>query len=218
MSVDINEVGLLDWRRRVFELYARIRRSTAPGEAWHEWREERDRLFRQHPQSPLPPGDRSAFAGLPYFDYDPGLRVMGTLAPTDRDRIEIATSGKAPYSFVRFARAAFELLGESQALSLFWLEGYGGGAFLSFRDETSGDTTYGAGRYLIDTVKGSDLGTEDDRLVLDFNFAYNPSCSYDPRWVCPLAPPENRLTVPVEAGEKKAVERAEGTPEDAMRA
>ena len=67
---------------------------------------------------------------------------------------------------------------------------------------TSGKTTYGAGRYVLDTVKGSDLGGLEGTLVLDFNFSYNPSCSYDPRWDCPLAPPPNWLKVPVEAGER----------------
>ena len=82
------------------------------------------------------------------------------------------------------------------------LDGYGGGVFLSFADATSGTETYGACRYLLDTVKGSDLGEHGGRLVLDFNFAYNPSCAYDPRWVCPLAPPGNRLAIPVRAGER----------------
>ncbi len=73
--------------------------------------------------------------------------------------------------------------------------------FIPFRDATSGQTTYGGGRYLLDTAKGADLGTNGDALVLDFNFAYHPSCHYDPQWVCPLAPPPNRLAVPIEAGE-----------------
>ena len=89
-----------------------------------------------------------------------------------------------------------------QTLDLYWLDGYGGGIFLSFADATSGRETYGACRYLLDTVKGADLGEEGGRLVLDFNFAYNPSCAYDPRWVCPLAPPGNRLAVPIRAGER----------------
>ena len=88
------------------------------------------------------------------------------------------------------------------SLALYWLDGYGGGVFLPFADATRGDATYGGGRYLLDTVKGADLGEADGRLVLDFNFAYNPSCSYDPRWVCPLSPPENRLDVAVRAGER----------------
>ena len=76
------------------------------------------------------------------------------------------------------------------------------GVFLPFADATRGSETYGGGRYLLDTVKGADLGEADGRLVLDFNFAYNPSCSYDPQWDCPLAPPPNWLRVPVEAGER----------------
>ena len=85
------------------------------------------------------------------------------------------------------------LAGSECELELYWLDAYGGGMFVPFADATSGDETYGAGRYLLDTVKGADLGTEDGRLVLDFNLAYNPSCSYDPRWACPLSPPANRL-------------------------
>jgi hypothetical protein len=95
----------------------------------------------------------------------------------------------------------FELYGSSRTLGLYWLEGYGGGVFLSFTDATSGEASYGAGRYLLDTVKGADLGMVGERLVLDFNFSFNPSCAYDSRWACPLAPAENRLPVEVRAGE-----------------
>jgi uncharacterized protein (DUF1684 family) len=98
--------------------------------------------------------------------------------------------------------ARFEFDGVERELELYWLDGYGGGLFLPFRDGTSGSETYGAGRYLLDTVKGADLGTDGDRLVLDFNFAYNPSCAYDPKWVCPLAPYPNRLVTPIRAGER----------------
>ena len=88
-------------------------------------------------------------------------------------------------------------------LEVFWIDVYGGGVFIPFRDATSGSLTYGGGRYLLDTIKGADLGmTERGELVLDFNFAYHPSCHYDPRWSCPLAPRENWLTVPIEAGER----------------
>lgn len=88
-------------------------------------------------------------------------------------------------------------------LALFWIDVYGGGLFVPFRDGTSGNGTYGGGRYLLDTVKGADLGsTADGRLILDFNFAYHPSCHYDPRWSCPLAPRENWLAARIEAGER----------------
>ena len=113
------------------------------------------------------------------------------------------SSGTTPYAFVRFARAHFRLAdAEPCSLDLYWLEAYAGGLFLSFTDETSGSETYAAGRYLLDTVKGADLGERNGRLVLDFNFAFNPSCSYDARWVCPLAPPGNRLSDPIRAGER----------------
>ena len=162
----------------------------------------RDELFRAHPQSPLPVAQRAGFSGVPLYDYDPALRVLGTVEPTDRERREVATSGEEPYSFTRFARVRFELAGP-QSLDLLWLDGYGGGVYpLASPTRRAATETYGAGRYLLDTVKGSDLGEQNGKLVLDFNFAYNPSCSYDPRWVCPLAPPGNRLAVPVRGGER----------------
>jgi len=197
----MNELELLDWKRRIFELYAEIRASDDAEGAWHRWCETRDELFRTHSQSPLPAPQRSSFTGVPVYEYDPALRVLGTVEPAERERREVASSGEQPFSFTRFARVQFEL-GGPQTLDLLWLDGYGGGVYLSFADATSGTETYGACRYLLDTVKGSDLGEQDGKLVLDFNFAYNPSCSYDPRWACPLAPPGNRLTVPVRAGER----------------
>ena len=173
-----------------------------PEAAWRAWREAKDELFRSHPQSPLPEDARARFGGLPYFDYDPARRLLARVEPAEEALILIAGSGPEPTPFRRFARAVFELGGEERRLALYWLEAYGGGVFLPFRDETSGSETYGAGRYLIDTVKGADLGESGGRLVLDFNLAYNPSCSYDPRWACPLAPPENRLTAAIRAGER----------------
>jgi uncharacterized protein (DUF1684 family) len=128
--------------------------------------------------------------------------VLAEVEPAEEERILIAGSGEEPTPFRRFATAVFELAGEPRRLALYWLEAYGGGVFLPFGDATGGTETYGAGRYLLDTVKGADLGEEAGRLVLDFNFAFNPSCSYDPRWACPLTPAENRLPVPVRAGER----------------
>jgi uncharacterized protein (DUF1684 family) len=199
----MDELTLLDWKRRIFELYAEIRSDRSPLHAWEHWRAVRDELFRSHVQSPVPAESRHDFPGLPLYPYDPALRVSAAVEPTVRELREIATSGQRPYSFTRFARARFEL-GGPQTLDLYWLEGYGGGVFLSFADATSGTETYGACRYLLDTVKGADLGETNGRLVLDFNFAYNPSCAYDPRWVCPLAPPGNRLAVAVRGGERVA--------------
>ena len=102
----------------------------------------------------------------------------------------------------RFGRVHLPISGQDVTLSLFWLLGYGGGIFVPFADETNGAESYGSGRYVLDSVKGADLGMEDGQLVLDFNFAYNPSCSYDPRWACPLTPPANRLETAIRAGER----------------
>ena len=195
-------LALADYKRRVFELYRRVREEPDPAAAARLWRATRDELFAQHPQSPLPADARADFTGLLCYDHDPALRVLAAVVPAEPQAIDIGSSGEAPIRFTRFARAEFTLAGADHGLDLFWLEGYGGGLYLPFADATSGEDTYGAGRYLLDTVKGADLGTEGGRLVLDFNLAYNPSCAYDPRWVCPLAPPANRLPVPIRAGER----------------
>jgi uncharacterized protein (DUF1684 family) len=189
-------LALLDWKRHVFGLYASVR-ALPPEEGWELWRQTRAGLFRSHPQSPRP-----GYEGLVYFDYDPEARVLAELEDVEAAPHAIETSGPEPMLFKPFARARFTLRGELLTLELQWLESYGGGLFLSFRDATSGRESYGGGRYLLDTVKGADLGEAEGKLVLDFNFAYNPSCSYDPSWVCPLVPPANRLTVAVEAGEQ----------------
>jgi hypothetical protein len=193
---------LLDWRRRVAALYHDVRSEPDPQRAWEHWREARDRLIGSHPQSPLAADRRGGFTGVPYFDYDPRFRVTAVLVPSDAEERDIGTSRWSSYRFTRFASAEFELLGRPLRLDCLWLEGYAGGLFLPFGDATNGATTYGGGRYLLDTVKGADLGSGEGTLVLDFNFAYNPSCAYNERWVCPLAPMENRLPVAVQAGER----------------
>jgi uncharacterized protein len=194
--------SLLDWRRRVANLYQDVRAEPDARRAWEHWREVRDHLIGSHPQSPLPPERRGDFTGIPYFDYDPRYRVTAELVGSEPLDREIGTSRWSTYRFTRFATAVFELDGRQLSLDCFWLDGYAGGLFLPFGDVTNGETTYGAGRYLLDTVKGADLGSGEGTLVLDFNFAFNPSCAYNERWVCPLAPNENRLPVAVHAGER----------------
>jgi uncharacterized protein len=200
--VSSERLELLDWRRQIFELYAEVRADASPQHAWERWRAVRDELFRTHPQSPLPAAKRAEFVGLDYFPYDPDLRVLAAVEPTEPEPLEIAGSAGSRIRFDRFGLARFELGDAACALELYWLDAYGGGVFLPFADATSGSETYGAGRYVLDTVKGADLGGDRERLVLDFNFAYNPSCSYDDGWACPLAPPTNRLDVGVRGGER----------------
>lgn len=148
----------------------------------------------------MPADERAGYEGPHVWDYDPRWRLLATVESAPGQTFELPSSDGTTMRFVRFARAH---AGEV-TLDLFWLDAYGGGLFVPFADATSADETYGAGRYALDTVKGADLGTEADRLVLDLNFAYQPSCSYDGRWTCPLAPPANRLSVAVRAGERLA--------------
>ena len=193
-------LSLLDWRRTVAALYADVRADAGhdPEETLARFRTGRDRLFREHPDSPLTADGRAAFAGLPYWPHDPALRFEAVVEPmAPEPRVATSLVGEA-FPLERIGRVHLPV-GD---LDVFWIAVYGGGVFVPFRDATSGTESYGAGRYLLDTVKGADLGGSDDRLVLDFNYAYHPSCAYDPRWSCPLAPPESRLAVPVRAGER----------------
>jgi uncharacterized protein len=193
----VDELDLLDWKRRVAELYAAVRATPEPEAGWRRWRDTRRELFRDHPQSPVPAEARASYGGPFVHDYDPAWRLLADVREVEEETLELPSSDGATMTFRRFAKAQAGDIG----LDVYWLEGYGGGLFVPFADATSGHETYGAGRYLLDTVKGADLGTDDGRLVLDFNFAYQPSCSYDARWTCPLAPSAKRLGMRVEAGE-----------------
>lgn len=189
-----------DWRRRIAVVYEAVRGSATPEEGWELWVDARRRLYAEHPASPVP-AERRGHETLAVFAYDPSLRVEATLEPLPPIPAAVPSSGGS-HAFTRFARARFALHGAELALDLLWLTSYGNGVFLPFADATNGASTYGGGRYLLDTVKGADLGTAAGSLVLDLNFAYAPSCAWDDRWSCPLPPPGNRLSIAVEGGER----------------
>ena len=185
---------LLDWRRQVAGLYADVRAESHPRVAHEGWQAVRDQLFAEHPQSPV---DRATFTGLQVADYDPAWRAEVALEPAPPYRLEIptATDGLVPFERIGMLRTPWG------SLDAWWLDSYGGGLWIPVADASP--LTYGGGRYLYDSVKGADLGTTADGLVVvDLNFLYAPSCAHDPRWVCPLAPPGNVLTVPVPVGER----------------
>jgi uncharacterized protein (DUF1684 family) len=232
---------LADWRRTIGDLYADVRRLAVgdPAAALDHWRAVRERLFREHPQSPVPADRRPSFRAH-HYEHDPELRFEVVVEPLDRpqdlaqDRssaaaappqpglagvgpldfgapstslaIDLPVSAGGAMAFRRFGAVAIPFRAGPRRLELFWMEGYAGGLFLPFRDATNGSETYGAGRYLLDAAKSADLGGNRDAgtLILDFNFAYQPSCAFDPKWACPLAPPSNRLDLPVRAGERLA--------------
>ncbi len=192
-------LSLLDWRRRVARLYAEVRAEPDVVAAHDHWRRTRDDLLRAHPDSPVPGGRRAGYPGAPVAAYDPGLRfdlAVDTGVPPKRMEVSTSTDGVVPFDRV----GRMHLPGGGD-LDVWWLGSYGGGIFVPVKDGSAGSATYGGGRYLIDTAKGADLGGDDGRLILDFNFAYNPSCAYNPAWVCPLAPAGNTLGRVLAAGE-----------------
>jgi uncharacterized protein (DUF1684 family) len=211
-------LDLADWRLRLADLYSSVRLEAEddPESAWEVWREAREALFRTHPQSPVPAESRARFRAS-HWPYDPRLRfevVVGdaalpeALVPAEplfgglTLALPISTGGEE--TFTRIGRAEVPFPTGARTLGLYWMAGYAGGLFLPFRDATNGHETYGAGRYLLDSAKSADLGSGSTAgsLILDFNFAFQPSCAFDPRWSCPLAPPENRLDIRVETGER----------------
>lgn len=199
-------LDLLDYRRRVGELYQTVRDTEGDAETWRWFLNQRDWLFQSHPQSALDEEQKRRFRELAYFQYDPDYRVIAEVEPVyDAETQSIDLGADGVFRFRCFGRVSFKLPHGYGDLCVYWVEGYGGGVFLPFGDLTNGHETYSGGRYLYDTIKGADLGTSGRSMVLDFNYAYNPSCAYNPRWVCPLTPPENRLPFAVYAGEKAFV-------------
>jgi uncharacterized protein (DUF1684 family) len=195
------ELELVSWRRMVSELYAAVRAEADPQAGHKLWRHGRDELFRTHPQSPLPPGDPLRATGLPYWPYDPALRWELPVLPAEREesRSVPSSDGTIPLVLVGSVRLPAPV---DAAIDVWWLRQYGGGLFLPLRDGTAGTSSYGGGRYALDTAKGADLGGDADSLVVDLNFLYHPSCRYNHAWQCPLAPAGNTIGAPVTAGEQ----------------
>jgi uncharacterized protein (DUF1684 family) len=189
-----NALDTASWRREVHALYAAVRAEPDPERAHALWVETRSRLFLEHPASPRREGQ-----AMRHAPYDPAFRFVVPVEPAEQEPWEFhsATDGIVPFRGA--GRVSLDGLG---TLDLWWLDSYGGGLFLPVRDGSAGQETYGAGRYLLDTVKGADLGRDvEGSWVVDLNFAYNPSCVYDYRWVCPLAPAANRLEAAAPVGE-----------------
>lgn len=159
-----------------------------------EFREAKDDYFRHSHDSPLRAELRPRFGGLAYYAPDPDLVFTLPVEPGDGSEVRVGTSDGAERTYLRAGRIRFELGDDTVELTLY-STGHPG-YFLPFRDATSGRGSYGAGRYL-------DLEPNADGTVtVDFNYAYNPTCAYDPAYSCPLPPAENWLRVPIEAGEK----------------
>jgi uncharacterized protein (DUF1684 family) len=196
---------LADWRRRVAMLYASVRSCPDPAEGHALWRAGRDALFRDHPQSPLAADHPMRDTGVPYWPYDPSYRFelpLLPLPPADEEIVRVVpTSADGDVRQRLVGRVALPSP-VGGTLDVWWLHQYAGGLFVPVKDATARSTSYGAGRYLLDTIKGADLGGSDGSVVVDLNFLYHPSCRYDPRWDCPLAGPGNTLSAALEVGER----------------
>ena len=159
-----------------------------------EFRASKDDFFASHPQSPLTPEQKRNFRGLDYFDENPGLALEVEIEKfSEQAPIVIQTSTGQTQTYTRYGKFKFDVDGQEAELTVYAGEH---GFFLPFVDSLAGKETYPAGRYLEpDPLPG-------DRFLVDFNMAYNPYCAYNEMWSCPLTPPENRLQVPIKAGEK----------------
>jgi uncharacterized protein len=159
-----------------------------------DFRRNKDEFFRSSHDSPLTYADRHEFEGLNYYKPNPDLVFTMPVEPGDGSEISFETSDSRVKTYRRAGKVSFEVNGEPAQLTLY--DTGHPGYFIPFRDKTSGDTTYGAGRYLdIDP-------NEDGTVTIDFNLAYNPSCVYSEGYSCPIPPIENWLQVPIEAGEQ----------------
>lgn len=157
-------------------------------------RRAKDEFFRTSHQSPLSHEEQHDFDGLEYFEPNPDLVFTLEIEPEDGSTVDFPTSDDRVKTYRKAGRVSFEVDGQPAQLTLY--DTGHPGYFIPFRDKTSGDTTYGAGRYL-------DIDSNDDGTVtIDFNLAYNPSCVYSDEYSCPLPPVENWLQVPIVAGEK----------------
>jgi uncharacterized protein (DUF1684 family) len=203
--VAIDRLELADWRRRVSLLYAAVRAEAAPHQGHAVWRAGRDELFRTHPQSPLAADSPLRDTGIPYWPYDPTLRfALPVQSAAEPVELSVPTDGDGT--------TVMQLVGSVElpapiggSVGVWWLRQYAGGLFVPLKDGTARDTSYGGGRYLLDTAKSADLGGTDDAIIIDLNFLYHPSCLYDYRWQCPLAPAQNTIAAPIRAGERLSV-------------
>jgi uncharacterized protein (DUF1684 family) len=160
-----------------------------------EFRAAKDDFFKRDHRSPLTAQQQREFHGLAYFPDNPSLAIRSKIdRNVEPGEIRMETTKGEEQTYRRYGVVRFEVDGQATQVTLYESDA-GHDLFLPFRDTTSAKESYGAGRYL-------DLHTQRDEIEIDFNYAYNPYCAYNPEWNCPLPPSENWLKVPIRAGEK----------------
>lgn len=164
-------------------------------------REQKDRFYAEHPHSPIPPDHREGFEGLSYYPPTPSLRYELPLHEHgEKEIVTVETTTEGQREYLRWGEFRFKVEGEEATLQAYKADPDEDRLWVPFRDATSGDETYGAGRYL--DLEADEHRTPAGDWILDFNLAYNPYCAYSDAYECPLIPMENWLDVPIEAGEK----------------
>jgi uncharacterized protein (DUF1684 family) len=166
-----------------------------------EQRQRKEEYFARNPRSPIPPDQRDRFDGLSYYPVEEDYRFELELEEfDDKDRVTVGTSTGGEQEYLEWGEFTFEVDGETVSLRAYKSDPHEDRLWVPFRDETSGEETYGAGRYL--DLEADTHRTDDGKWILDLNEAYNPTCAYSDRYECPLPPTENWLDVPIKAGEK----------------
>lgn len=197
----LDQLSLLDWKRQVFGIYAEIRATPDPAEGWRRWRELRDELFARHAQSPLPEHVRKGFQNLDYFDYDPAYRVIGAVSNAEPKHYEIGASGGGSFAFDRFASVRSSCAASPASWSSTGWRDTGEVCFCPL------PTRQAEARHAAPAATSSTRSRAPTLAPRTVGWCWtstspNPSCSYDPAWVCPLAPPPNRLGFAIPAGER----------------
>lgn len=178
-----------------------VMKTTYTDEIEHQ-RQRKDEYFASDPHSPIAPEQRDeAFPGLDYYPPDPDLRFELDLHEHDeKETITVETTAEGRRDYLRWGEFRFEVEGEEVTIQAYKAAPDDDHLWVPFRDATSGDETYGAGRYI--DLLDEHHRTPDGRWILDFNLAYNPTCAYNEAYECPLIPMENWLEVPIHAGER----------------
>lgn len=162
-------------------------------------RERQFKFIRFNVESPLSEEQKKNFQSLTFYEINPSYRVKARLIPIENKKVrEVPLTDGSKEKYIEHSYADFEWAGKNNRVLLLQSikETDMRNFFLAFADETSGEDTYGGGRYLNVRQDGK------NSITLDFNLAFNPYCAYNPNYACPLPPKENLLTIAIEAGEK----------------
>lgn len=192
--------NLLEYRSLVADMYKKLLEFDDKNLAHTFFIESKTELYRTHPCTPLEKPEK--LETLHFYEYDDSFNVLGEVEEKEPVFHQIDLPEDGIVKLVEYGDILFSIQNKKLSLPIYWIDLYGGGIFIPFKDKTSAYETYGGGRYLWDTLKGANLGFTKNQINLDFNFAYNPSCAYSSKWNCPLAFGDSVIDFAILAGEQ----------------